>query len=307
MKVVFMGTPEFAVPILDAVAGAHEVAAVVTQPDAPQGRSRRLIPSPVKRRAEELGISVHTFEKVRAPQAAETLEALQPDVMVTAAYGQILSQRNLSAAKYGVVNAHASLLPKYRGSAPVNWCIMEGERETGITTMFTARGVDTGDMIFSEKVEILPYETAGELLMRLAPVGARVMLKTLEALERGNCPRIPQDEALASYYPMLKEEDGRLDFTQAAQRVADRCRGVDPWPGAYGHLDGQRLKLFDPRVMEGDGAPGQVLSFSPKEGMIVACGSGALRFLRVQPDGKKPMADVDFIRGRKEVPRGFDL
>ncbi|MBE5780635.1 MAG: methionyl-tRNA formyltransferase [Clostridiales bacterium] len=306
MRVVFMGTPQFAVPVLEALNKEHEVIAVVTQPDAPKGRSKKLIPSPVKVRALELGLQVHTYEKVRAKEAAQELENFQADVFVTAAYGQILSQRNLDAPKYGVINAHASLLPKYRGSAPVNWCLINGESITGVTTMYTARGVDTGDMIYAEEVAIDPYESAEELLLRLAPVAAGLVLKTLAAIESGTCPRTPQKEEESSYYPMLTKEDGKLDFTQSAAMVAGRCRGVTPWPGAYGFLDGQRLKLFDPRVMEGSGEPGQVLQFD-KNGMVIACGSGAIRFLRVQPDGKKPMNDVDFIRGKKETPGGFSL
>ena len=306
MRLVFMGTPEFAVPILTALyEGDNEVVAVVTQPDARRGRSKKLWPSPVKEKAQEWGLPVYTFPRIKHPDAAEQLEHFRADVMVTAAYGQILSQRNLDAAKWGVVNAHASLLPQYRGAAPANFAIINGEKETGVTTMYTDIGVDTGDMIFQERIPIGPEETAGELLLRLSHLAAQVMGKTLEAMERGEAPRIPQDEREASHYPMLKKEDGLLDFTKPAQDIHNLTRGVDPWPGAYTYLDGERLKLFSPQLIEGKGTPGEVLAFSPKEGMVVATGDGAIRFLRVQPVGKNVMADEDFIRGKRHVPGGL--
>lgn len=300
MKVVFLGTPVFAVPVLEAIcASQHTVLAVVTQPDKPKGRKGVLTPPPAKLAAQALGLPVYQFAKIRAAESAEVLEQLGADVLVTAAYGQILSQRNLDAAPFGVVNAHASLLPAYRGAAPANWAIRNGEQVTGVTTMHTDIGVDTGDIIYQEQVAIADDDTAESLLLRLSQVAGPLMVKTLTDLEAGNAPRQKQDASSASYYPMLKKADGLLDFTQSAQHVANHARSVDPWPGAYAMLEGQPIKLFCPRPVQDTGMPGEILA---SREFVVACADHAVRFYEVQAAGKKRMKDTDFLRGKAIAP-----
>ena len=309
MRIVFMGTPSFAVPVLQAIHHAgHEIACVITQPDRPQGRKGKLVPPEVKVAAETLGLPVLQFEKVREDISSAALESLSADVIVTAAYGQILSERNLAAAKHGVINAHASLLPKYRGSSPVNWAIIEGEKETGITTMYTAKGVDTGDMILQERVGIREEETAGELLERLSHVAAALMLKTLQAIAEGSAPRIPQQDSQATHCRMLKKEDGKVDFFQDARTLCNRVRGLDPWPGSYTIFQGQPLKLFDARMADFQGNPGEVLCADTKNGLVIGCKTGAVRFLSVQAPGKKRTNTVDYLRGHSlKIGQRFDI
>lgn len=298
MRIVFMGTPGFAVPVLQALYQAgHEITCVITQPDRPRGRKGKLEPPEIKSAAQALGLSVFQFEKIREDEPSRVLEEQGADVIVTAAYGQILSERNLAAAKYGVINAHASLLPKYRGSCPVNWAIMEGETETGVTSMHTAKGVDTGDMILQRKIPILAHETAGELLERLSYVAAEVMVETIQAIAEGTAPRIPQDDSQATHCRMLKKEDGKIDFYLDAEEVVNRVRGLDPWPGSYIIGEGQPYKVFDARATDHVGEPGTVLCADEKQGLVIACKTGAVRFMSIQAPGKKRMQTADFLRG----------
>ena len=226
-----MGTPEFAVPSLEALLGAgYEVAAAVTQPDRPVGRKGTLTPPPVKVCAQAHGVPVLQFERIRRPEGRQALSALAPDLFVTAAFGQILSQRVLDIPRLGTINVHASLLPAYRGSAPINWCLLRGEARTGVTTMMTDAGIDTGDMLLREETDILPEETAEELSTRLSKIGAETLLRTLRALEAGTLVRTPQDESAASYYPMLDKELGRMDFSRPARELHNQVRGLYPWP-----------------------------------------------------------------------------
>lgn len=296
MRVVFMGTPQFAVPILEALAKEHEVAAVVTQPDKPKGRSKNAMPPQVKLAAEQLNIPVYQFKKIKDAESCEILESFRADVIVTAAYGQILSERNLRAAPLGVINAHASLLPEYRGPAPVNWVIINGEKTTGVTIMHTDIGIDTGDIILKTETEIKQDETAGELLARLSLLAADLMSETLKRLENGTAPRQKQDESKASRYPMLKKTDGFVNFNLPADKVKCLTLGVDPWPGAYTQLGRQPLKFFRPEIIEQSGKPGTLLS---EKEFIIACGEHAVRFREVQLSGKKRMTDTDFLRGRR--------
>ena len=233
LRVVFMGTPDYGVPSLEALISAgYDVVGVFCQPDKPSGRGKRIAFCPVKQCALAHGIPVVQPVKTRV-DGVEPLRALKPDLCVTAAFGHILSQEVLDIPRIGTVNVHASLLPKYRGSAPVNWALIQGETVTGVTTMMTDKGMDTGDILLKREVAILPQETAGELVDRLAKVGAELLIETLRAIERGDCPREKQDESQASYYPLLKKEMGRMDFSKTARELVNFVRGMTPWPGAY--------------------------------------------------------------------------
>lgn len=300
MKLVFFGTPEFAVPVLQAVYRAgHEILAVVTQPDRPRGRKKVLTAPEVKTCAKALGLRVLQFEKIKRPEAVQMLADLEADAWVTAAYGQILSKELLALPPKGVINAHASLLPAYRGAAPVNWCLIQGETKTGVTTMYTDVGVDDGDMILRQEECILPEDTAESLLQRLSHIAADLMVKTLALVEKGQAPRTPQEERLATRQPMLCKQDGALDFSQPAETVCNRTRGVTPWPGAFAILDGQTYKFADPFLAKGSGAPGTILAADEKRGLLIACGKDAVGFRQIQAPGKKKMDAKDFLRGHR--------
>ena len=296
-----MGTPEFAVPSLEALIGAgYEVVAAVTQPDRPVGRKKTLTPPPVKVCAQAHGVPVLQFERIRRKEGREALTALQPDLFVTAAFGQILSKAVLDIPRLGTINVHASLLPQYRGSAPINWCIVSGEKKAGVTTMMTNEGIDTGDMLLRDEVEIGENETAVELTERLSRLGAQTLLRTLRALEDGTLVRTPQNEAEASYQPMLTREMGEMDWSRSAQQLHDQVRGLYPWPGAYTTMDGGVLKVWVSRIsdMKTDAAPGAVVKADAKEGLFVACGTGVLQIVELQAPGSKRMNARDYLRGK---------
>lgn len=297
-----MGTPDFAVPSLRALMDAgYEVVGVVTQPDRPVGRSKKLAPPPVKVLAQERGIPVLQFERIRLKEGREALEALKPDLFVTAAFGQILSQPVLDIPRLGTVNVHASLLPKYRGSAPINWCLVQGEAVTGVTTMMTNAGIDTGDMLLSRRLPIGPDENAEELAARLSQAGAELLLETLRELEAGRLVRTPQQEEEATYQPMLTKEMGEMDWERSAQALHNQARGLYPWPGAYTQMESGVLKVWRTRVADGeDGVPGgTVVKASPKEGLFVACGGGGvLEIVEMQAPGAKRMNARDYLRGK---------
>lgn len=299
MRVVFMGTPAFAAPSLAALLDAgYEVVAAVTQPDRPAGRGRKLQACPVKQLAIARGVPVLQFERIRRQEGLDALRALSPDLFVTAAFGQILSQQVLDIPARGTVNVHASLLPRYRGPAPINWCIIQGETETGVTTMMTDAGIDTGDMLLASRTPIGPEETAGELTERLSEMGAALLIQTLRCMEAGSCPRIPQEEALATRQPMLDKAHGRIDWTRPAEEIANLVRGVNPWPGAWTTLaDGQALKVWTARAAEESGAPGAILHADAKRGLRVACGTGALDLLTIQAPGAKRMDAAAYLLG----------
>lgn len=300
MRIVFMGTPEFAVPCLQTlVDGGHEVIAVFTQPDKPKGRGNKLAAPPVKELAIKLGIPVYQPEKIRK-ESVEVLEQLAPDLCVTAAFGQILSQRLLDIPKYGCVNVHASLLPRHRGSAPINWAILQGDKTTGVTTMMMARGIDTGDMLLREEVAIRQGETAGELTRRLSVHGAALLSATLAYLKDfGSFDglRQPQDESRMTYDPMLDKAMGVINWAQDAQAIVNRIHGLNPWPGASTAWEGGRLKLHRACVAEGGGTPGEILAADAKQGLVIACGSGAVCVTELQAPGGRPMSSKDYLRG----------
>ena len=299
MRVVFMGTPAFAVPSLEALLKAgHEVAAVFTQPDRPAGRGNRLQASPVKQLAQARGIPVYQPVKIRK-ESVEDLRALAPEVCVTAAFGQILSQELLDIPRRGTVNVHASLLPRHRGSAPIVWAMLQGDPVVGVTTMLTDKGIDTGAMLLRRETERLPQETCGELTERLAVLGADLLVETLAAMESGRLTPVPQDEAAMTYEPMLTRDMGRVDWGQSAARVADRILALNPWPCCSVETDAGRLKLLRAVPLPADGAqePGTVLQADPKRGLVIACGEGAVQITQLQAPGGKPMDAKAFLLG----------
>lgn len=305
MRVVFMGSPDFAVPPLRALLAHHEVALVVTQPDKPAGRGKKLQPPPVKVVAEEAGVAVIQPRSARASEVAAELRATGAELGVVVAYGKILPPAVLQAFPRGCINIHTSLLPKYRGAAPIQRAVMEGERETGVTIMQLDEGMDTGPVLLMNRVPIGETETAGALFERLAPLGADALLAAIAGLEAGTLEPQPQDHAAATYAAMLTKEDGVIDWTLPADRVASRARGVDPWPGAVTAYAGEPLKLFGARAAEGQGAPGEVLRMDAS-GLVVACGQGACRFEEVQAAGRKRMSVASFAAGRA-IPTGTIL
>ena len=301
-RVVFMGTPEFAVPSLDALCDAgYDVVGVFTQPDRPAGRGKKLTACPVKQRALARGLSVYQFERLRAPEGVAQLKALAPDVVVTAAFGQILTQALLDIPTRGTVNVHASLLPRHRGSAPVNWAILCGDTEAGVTIMRTDIGIDTGAMLASRATPIGALETAGELTERLSTLGAQLLVEALPGYLSGAIQPEAQDEAKSSYEPMLKKEMGEIDWSKSASEIARQVRGLNPWPCACTEMAGGALKVYLARAVECDAGalPGTVIVSGPKAGLIVKCGEGALEVMELQAPGGKRMAAKAYLMGKK--------
>ena len=297
MRIVFMGTPDFAVPSLEILCeNGYEVVGVFTQPDRPKGRGNRLTPSPVKVAAEKHGIPVFQPEKIRKT-GVEPLRELAPDLCVTAAFGQILSEEILNIPPLGNINVHASLLPRHRGSAPIAWALLEGDKEAGVTTMFMDKGIDTGDMLLSRSVPVEETETCGELTERLSHLGAELLLETVRALEAGTLTRVPQDHEHMTYDPMLNKEMSAPDWTATAEKVKGQINGLNPWPCVSVETPEGRLKLLRASIAEGEGTPGTLLSADPKNGLVVACGTGAVRILTLQAPGGKQMDARDFLRG----------
>jgi len=298
-RIVFMGTPEFAVPSLSALADSgEEIVAVMTQPDRPRGRGRKLSPSPIKVLAEKLGLPVWQPEKIRDPDMMARLAALKPDLFVVVAYGKILPSALLDLPRIGPLNIHASLLPAYRGPAPINWAIINGETITGVTTMFMEQGVDTGPILLSQTVRIEESDTAGSLHDRLAKVGSRLLIETIEGLKAGTVSPKPQPETGVSYAPLLTKSHGLLDWNRPAVELARLVRGLDPWPGARTTLLGRGLKLFGGRAGKVRGRPGQVMGL--ENGWLhIAAGEGSLMVAELQLAGQKRLTALDFWHGQR--------
>lgn len=297
MKIIFMGTPDFAAASLEAlIASRHEIQAVVTQPDKPKGRKGELTPSPVKVIAKREGIKVYQPLKVRDEEFVKTLRAYNPDVMVVVAFGQIIPLSILQMPKYGCVNIHGSLLPKYRGAAPIQWAVLDGEKETGITTILMDEGIDTGDILLKKTIKIDADETSGSLFDKLMALGAKTILETLDELEKGSLTPTKQEESPTAYAKMLTKAMGLIDFTKSAKELDCFVRGMDPWPSAYTLLAGKTLKLWKVRAVEKSGEAGSVIGID-KESFTVACGEGAIEVLEVQLEGKKRMSAGDFLKG----------
>ncbi|WP_137111579.1 methionyl-tRNA formyltransferase [Rhodobacter sp. SY28-1] len=289
MKVVFMGTPEFSVPVLEALHQRHEIVAVYCQPTRPAGRGKADRPSPVQARAEALGLPVRHPVSLRNPEAVAEFAALGADVAVVVAYGLILPQAVLDAPRLGCLNIHASLLPRWRGAAPIHRAIMTGDRETGVCIMQMEAGLDTGPVLMREAVGIGAEETTAELHDRLSALGARLIV---EALERPPIPAVPQPEAGVTYAAKIDKAEARIDWTRPAVEVDRQIRGLSPFPGAWVEVNGERVKLLRSRLADGTGAPGQVLG-----GFTVACGEGAVEVLEAQREGKRPMPVAEVLRG----------
>ena len=305
MKVIFLGTPDFSVNTLKAIINSkHELLAVVTQPDKPVGRSGKPVFSPVKQVALEHGIKVLQYNKIRL-EGIQDIKELNPDIMVTCAFGQILSQELIDIPPKGIINVHASLLPKYRGAAPIQWSIINGDSETGVTIMQTEAGIDTGDIITVERTPILPEETAGELFDRLSSIGANLLLKTLDMIESGTATYTQQDHELATHVKMLKKEDGIIDFSKDYKSIHNFVRGMTPWPCAYCYLNGKQLKVFKVEQINGafgGNSFGEVVC-ADKRGLIIKVGDGYIRLSEIQAEGGKRMCDTAYLLGHS-IPLG---
>ena len=304
MKIIFMGTPDFAVAALDALCAAGQnVILAVTQPDRQKGRGRKVIQTPVSACAQKWGVPVFQPARIREPEAVEKIRSLQPDLIVVAAFGQILPQELLDIPRLGCVNIHASLLPGLRGAAPIQWAVINGDAESGVTLMQMNAGLDTGDILFQEKVAIGPQETGESLYEKLAELGGQMIVRYLPAIESGDINPVPQDDERSSYAPMLRKEMGEIDWTMPAAQIERRLRGMLPWPGAYTKLDGHVLKVWKAEVAEpeqdaGPVLPGTVL-YTDKSRICVRTGDGVLALLEVQAEGKKRMGTDAFLRGTK--------
>ena len=311
MRLVFMGTPDFSVPTLRAlVTGGHEVVGVFTQPDRPSGRGKKLKPSPVKIAAVELGLAVFQPEKIKAQAAINQLESLAPDCIIVVAYGQILSREILQLPTKGCINVHASLLPAYRGAAPIHWAVMSGETRTGVTTMLMDEGLDTGDMLLKREVIISEEATTGELHDELSAIGGELLIETLDQLQMGTLLVTPQTGP-SNYAPLLKRGHERLNWSRRATELHNQVRGLNPWPGAFATFRGENLKIWrstllqradDAAEMEvfsevGTAGPGQILQVL-EDRLVVQTGDGILQILEVQPAGKRAMSARDFFNGR---------
>ena len=297
MRVVFMGTPDIAATCLKKIIeDGFQVVAVYTQPDRPKGRGMKMVYSPVKELAIAHNLPVFQPENFREDETVEQLRALQPDVVAVVAYGRILPQRVLDIPKNGCINIHASLLPQYRGSAPYQWAVLDGCKETGVTAQYMALKMDAGDIIATAKTPIGENETAGQLLDRLAVLGADLLSKTLESVQAGTATAVAQDEALVTYAPMLDKSMCPIDWSKTARQVHDQVRGLHPWPVATMELKGQRFKVHETRVLDRSGVPGEILELT-KTGLVIACGEGAVEIRQLQAEGGKRMAAPDYFRG----------
>lgn len=308
MRIVFMGTPDYSVKTLEALLKAnHEVVGVYAQPDKPVGRKRILTPPPVKVYAEEKGIPVFQPQTLKDDVVFEELKALAPELIVVVAYGKILPERILNIAKYGCINGHASILPKYRGASPIQWCIVQGETETGVTIMYMDKGMDTGDIIEVETTKIGDDETADELFERLSVLSADLTVRTIEKISNGTAKRTKQDESQATYAPILTKDMAQMDFTKTAGEVKNAVRGFNSWPCAYFFLDGKRVKVLKTEVenITTNKDCGTVICSDNK--LLIACGnSTVISLLEVQPEGSKAMNIATMLNGRK-IPVGTKI
>ena len=303
MKLVFCGTPQFAVPTLEVLLRAgHDIALVVTQPDRPQGRGLSLAPSPIKQSAKRHDLRIEQPEKIKNNVEFRTLlEQLAADAIIVVGYGRIIPPWMLFLPKFGNINLHGSLLPKYRGAAPIQWAIAEGETASGVTTMLLNEGLDTGDILMQRELAVDPDETAITYGQRLAAIGADLMVETLGGLKSGSIIARPQDHSHATLAPILKREDGRADFNLTAQRIHNRMRGFQPWPGCFTSFRNRKLTIASARIISAvaQHPPGELVV--DRDRLFVACKESALEILEVQPEGKRPMSAADFIRGYRPI------
>jgi methionyl-tRNA formyltransferase len=307
MKVVFMGTPQFAVPSLQKLIQArYDIASVVTQPDRKSGRGYKVAAAPVKALAQVYGIPVLQFEKIRAQEGIDAIKAICPDIIVTAAYGQIVPKAILDIPRFGCINVHASLLPKYRGAAPIQWAIINGEEQTGVTIMYMDPGLDTGDIISSSSVPIGKEESGGELYERLSTLGADLLVDTLEKIENGTAGRKKQVDAESSYYPPLSKELGKIDWQKPAAEIHNLIRALDPVMGTYTMAGEDVIKIWSAQVLDGFADPGRLVHADAKNGLVVGTGAGLLKIDMMQAPGAKKMSPEEFFRGRKLSVERFE-
>ncbi len=302
--IIFMGTPQFAVPALKALHhNKQDIALVVTRPDRPKGRGRKLSPSPVKETAMNLGYSVIQPSSVRSAEFSKRIEKQSPDLIVVVAFGHIIPKNILTIPNKATINIHASLLPKYRGPAPIQWAIINGEQKTGVTTMLMDEGMDTGDILFSSKLEIASDDTSGTLHDRLADLGADLLIQTLKAFETGDIKPISQDHTRATYAPMLKKNDGHMNWKMPAESLEAFIRGMTPWPGAFTFHEKKRLKIFKAKtiVTDTEALPGTVIKGFPDE-LWISTGKGILSLMEIQGESGKRLLIKDFLRGYKLPP-----
>ena len=298
MKVIFMGTPDFAVPTLEALIEKHEVLAVVTQPDKPKGRGKKMVFPVVKEKALEHNITVYQPQKVKTPEFVEILKSYQPDIMVVVAFGQILSEEILNIPKYGCINVHGSILPQYRGAAPIQWSIINGEEFGGVTTMYMAKGLDSGDMILKAKEKIKPDDTYGSLYDRLSVIGADQLIKTLDLIENGKVKRIPQNDDEATFAPMIKPELEHINWNGKNTDIVNLIKGLNPQPVAYTMLNDEKLKIWFAETIDGDynGEPGTIVDVRKRD-FVVMTAEGAVAVKEVQAQGGKRMSADAYMRG----------
>lgn len=302
MKVLFMGTPDFALGCLLAlIENKYDVCGVFTQPDKPKGRGYELSASPVKQMALEKNIPVFQPSTLKNGEAFEIIKELNPDIIVVVAYGKILPKDILDFPKFGCINIHASLLPKLRGAAPINFAIINGDKKTGVTSMYMNEGLDTGDMLLKEEVEINDDQTAGELFEVLSVLGARVLIKTLEKIKDNTITRQPQDESMATYASIIDKKLGKIDFNKSALQVHNLIRGTNPWPGAFASLNGKTMKVLKSKIKNEikEAPPGEVIFADTKNGLVISCGEGAIIIQQLQFEGKKRMEATEFLKGNK--------
>lgn len=309
MKIAFLGTPDFALPSLKMLYERGDDIVVFTQPDKPVGRKAIMTAPPVKKLALEYGLDVFQFDKIRSEEGLAALKDADPELMVTAAFGQILSKENLSVPRYGCINVHGSLLPKYRGAAPIQWAVINGEEKTGVTTMLTDIGLDTGDILLERETEIGKDETAGELFDRLAEMGAELLKETIEKLERNELEPKKQNDAEATKCSMIKKEHGHIDFSKSEKAIHDLVRGMNPWPCAYAMLEGEAVKIWRTRripTKKTGSKAGSILCADKQNGLIVKCGDGDIEILELQFPGSKRMSAQAAMLGHKLVGKVFD-
>ena len=309
MKIAFLGTPDFALPSLKMLYERGDDIVVFTQPDKPVGRKAIMTAPPVKKLALEYGLDVFQFDKIRSEEGLAALKDADPELMVTAAFGQILSKENLSVPRYGCINVHGSLLPKYRGAAPIQWAVINGEEKTGVTTMLTDIGLDTGDILLERETEIGKDETAGELFDRLAEMGAELLKETIEKLERNELEPKKQNDAEATKCSMIKKEHGHIDFSKSEKAIHDLVRGMNPWPCAYAMLEGKAVKIWRTRritTKKTDSKAGSILCADKQNGLIVKCGDGDIEILELQFPGSKRMSAQAAMLGHELVGKVFD-
>ena len=298
-RIIFMGTPDFAVPSLEAlILGPDEIVAVVTQPDRPKGRSSQLVAPPIKTLAEKYALDIHQPTGIKSPKFINTLKSYNPDIIVVAAYGRILPESILNLPKHGCINVHGSLLPRHRGAAPIQWAIIKGDAEVGVTLMQMDKGMDTGEILMRAALEPEPEETAGTLFQKIARLGSQTLMDTLDMVSQGGMAMIQQDNSLATTAPLLRKEDGLIDWKKSAKEIDALIRGLDPWPTAFCYLDGKKLQLFSPEIVHQSSSrqPGTLLR-ADREGLLIATGASCLLVKEIKAEGKRRMAVTDFLNG----------